>query len=202
MQYPSNGSGRRPTSHPFAPHEATLRSLFQSSPPSSIDAPEVRALLKTAHDAATRICRRIRFEPCAEQATLAVHVWQRELQQKIPESYDSSRPFFAYTYRALTFIIYRLARESGLWDDPEMKSAAAAAEPAAHGNDPAYLAQLSELPELVATLPESLRITIIMRFFDGRTTKEIAAILKITPNAARLRIHRAMTLFRCLFDLS
>ncbi len=72
-------------------------------------------------------------------------------------------------------------------------------EPVAHSNDPAYLAQISELPELVATLPEPLRSVVIMRYFDDRTTKQIAEILDISRNAVRLRIHRAIEQLRSVF---
>ncbi len=197
-----NGSRQRKSTHPLARHEPDLHTVFRSSPPCSIDAPAAQALHQTAIDAATGICRRIGFEPYREQATLAVHNWHRELQGNIPDSYDAHRPLFPYMYRALTFIIYRMARESGMKRVTQIEFSPLTSDPVAHSSDPAYLAQISELPELVATLPDALRTIIVMRYFDDRSTPEIAKILQITRNAVRLRIHRAIQHLRDNFGLS
>jgi RNA polymerase sigma-70 factor (ECF subfamily) len=51
---------------------------------------------------------------------------------------------------------------------------------------------------LIAELPEPHRGTLILRYVDGLTPREIAAALDISENAAAVRIHRAVARLRAL----
>jgi RNA polymerase sigma-70 factor (ECF subfamily) len=54
--------------------------------------------------------------------------------------------------------------------------------------------------ECIAELPEAYRTVLMMRDIEDLSTQEVAALLGITPNAAKIRLHRArqalMTLLR------
>jgi RNA polymerase sigma-70 factor (ECF subfamily) len=52
--------------------------------------------------------------------------------------------------------------------------------------------------EAVARLPDQYREVIVLRDFEGLDTEETAAALGITPNAAKIRLHRARLALRTL----
>lgn len=49
-------------------------------------------------------------------------------------------------------------------------------------------------------LPENHRIALLLRDIDGLPTDEMADILNISPNAAKIRVHRAHQALRTLLD--
>ena len=49
-------------------------------------------------------------------------------------------------------------------------------------------------------LPETYRIVLLLRDIEEMTTEETASILGITPNAVKLRLHRARQALRTLLD--
>jgi RNA polymerase sigma-70 factor (ECF subfamily) len=52
--------------------------------------------------------------------------------------------------------------------------------------------------EAIARLPESYRTVLLMRDIEGRNTEETAAAMGITPNAVKIRLHRARMALRAL----
>lgn len=55
------------------------------------------------------------------------------------------------------------------------------------------------LDAAIADLAERDRLTIVLRYFDGRSMKEIAGVLNTTEDAAKMRHHRAMEKLRRFF---
>ena len=49
-------------------------------------------------------------------------------------------------------------------------------------------------------LPETYRIVLLLRDIEEMTTEETASILGITPNAVKIRLHRARQALRTLLD--
>lgn len=52
--------------------------------------------------------------------------------------------------------------------------------------------------EAIAQLPDSYRVVLLMRDIEGRDTEETAAELGLTPNAVKIRLHRARLALRKL----
>ncbi len=53
-----------------------------------------------------------------------------------------------------------------------------------------------ELSQAVMELPESLRTTLVLREYEGLSTRETAQTLNISESAAKVRLHRARTALR------
>ncbi|GJM41533.1 MAG: RNA polymerase subunit sigma-24 [Ardenticatenaceae bacterium] len=49
----------------------------------------------------------------------------------------------------------------------------------------------TQLRQAISTMPESLQTVFILREFEGMSTAETAVTLKISPSAAKVRLHRA-----------
>jgi RNA polymerase sigma-70 factor (ECF subfamily) len=52
--------------------------------------------------------------------------------------------------------------------------------------------------EAIDRLPESYRVVLLLRDIDGLSTEEAAKMLEITPNAVKIRLHRARMALRTL----
>lgn len=50
----------------------------------------------------------------------------------------------------------------------------------------------------IAMLPESFRMVLLLRDIEGLTTAEAASVLNTTPNAVKIRLHRARMALRTL----
>ncbi len=53
---------------------------------------------------------------------------------------------------------------------------------------------------LIDELPELYRNVLILRDIEGMDTKEAAELLEVTPNAVKIRLHRARIALRTLLD--
>jgi RNA polymerase sigma-70 factor, ECF subfamily len=54
--------------------------------------------------------------------------------------------------------------------------------------------------KLIDQLPESYRVVLIMRDLEEMSTEETAAALGVTPNAVKVRLHRARQALRTLLE--
>ena len=54
--------------------------------------------------------------------------------------------------------------------------------------------------EAIDQLPDAYRIVLLLRDIEEKTTEETAAILGITANAVKIRLHRARQALRTLLD--
>jgi len=54
--------------------------------------------------------------------------------------------------------------------------------------------------ELIDELPESYRIVLVLRDLEEVPTDEVARLLQVTPNAVKIRVHRARQALRTLLD--
>jgi RNA polymerase sigma-70 factor (ECF subfamily) len=52
----------------------------------------------------------------------------------------------------------------------------------------------------IAELPESYRLVLMLRDIEGLDTEEAATVLQVTPNACKLRLHRARQALRELLE--
>jgi DNA-directed RNA polymerase specialized sigma24 family protein len=188
------------SSHPFAQHETALQSLIRLQP--DLD-PHARELLDRAvteaYDAAIRaatgFCRRIDFRPHAERGMEAVHEWFCQLRPHAAKGYRPDIPLFPYAYAALWYIVLGMARH-----ERRFAGVPIVIDPADDRSSPAQLAELQELKELVDYLPEGLRNTVLLRYFQGYSSKEAAAVLSASVNAVDLRIHRAILNLRAKLE--
>jgi RNA polymerase sigma-70 factor (ECF subfamily) len=58
----------------------------------------------------------------------------------------------------------------------------------------------AQVREAIAMLPESYRTVLMLRDIEEMDTGEVAALLGITPNAVKIRLHRARQALRTLID--
>ncbi len=67
-----------------------------------------------------------------------------------------------------------------------------------HGPEAALLNKETReaMDTAVATLPETLRSVFLLRDVDGLSTEEVATVLNISTNAAKVRLHRARLALR------
>jgi hypothetical protein len=56
--------------------------------------------------------------------------------------------------------------------------------------------ELADLPLLVLHLPDTLKLVILLIFWEGRTEKETARVLKISDRTVRNRLHSALKILR------
>ena len=54
----------------------------------------------------------------------------------------------------------------------------------------------TEILELIRTLPDAYRETLVLRLVEGMTGPEIAARTGLTPASVRVNLHRGMKLLR------
>lgn len=54
--------------------------------------------------------------------------------------------------------------------------------------------------ELVNELPETYRVALLLRDIEELPTEEVARMLDVTPNAVKIRVHRARQALRALLD--
>lgn len=54
--------------------------------------------------------------------------------------------------------------------------------------------------DAIDQLPENYRLTLLLRDIDELPTEQVAEILNITPNAVKIRVHRAHQALRTLLD--
>jgi RNA polymerase sigma-70 factor (ECF subfamily) len=59
---------------------------------------------------------------------------------------------------------------------------------------------VSDLRNALGRLPERFRIPLVLYYFDGRSTENIAAALDISPEAVRMRLSRARGELRKLLE--
>lgn len=76
-------------------------------------------------------------------------------------------------------------------DDGEQRSGVPATA-ATHVED----AEAAQVLELIRTLPEAYRETLILRLVEGMTGPEIAERTGLTPGSVRVNLHRGMALLR------
>jgi RNA polymerase sigma-70 factor (ECF subfamily) len=55
-----------------------------------------------------------------------------------------------------------------------------------------------QVREAIDSLPETFRTVLLLRDIEGLSSQETASMLKITPNAVKLRLHRARMALRAL----
>ena len=69
---------------------------------------------------------------------------------------------------------------------------------------PVELAARAESREFVRRsiddLPESYRVVLVLRDLEELSTEEAARLLEVTPNAVKIRLHRARQALRSLLD--
>jgi peroxiredoxin len=75
----------------------------------------------------------------------------------------------------------------------------AARHAAAQPQDPQWKEVELELDDAMATLPEPTRGVLVLRFFEGKTAREVGQQLGISEEAARKRVSRAVDELRELF---
>lgn len=77
-------------------------------------------------------------------------------------------------------------------------------EPVRAWGEPVRAAQIRELRgtvrDAIEHLPESHRNVLILRDIEGLSTAETAELLETTPNAVKVRLHRARQALRTLLD--
>ncbi len=108
---------------------------------------------------------------------------------------------------ALMKLRTRRRKDEVLIDDllPRFMEDGHALEPALPWSESAEaLAQRGETAQLVRdsidTLPETYRVVLMLRDIEELDTAEVAAVLGITPNAVKIRLHRARQALRTLLD--
>ncbi|HTE06771.1 MAG TPA: sigma-70 family RNA polymerase sigma factor [Planctomycetota bacterium] len=101
----------------------------------------------------------------------------------------------------------RRRHDEVLIDDllPRFKADGHALEPAAPWRDSAEaLLSVRETGEIVRAsidkLPETYRVVLMLRDIEELDTDETAALLGVTPNAVKIRLHRARQALRTLLD--
>ncbi len=54
--------------------------------------------------------------------------------------------------------------------------------------------------ELIEQLPDNYRVVLLLRDLEELSTDEVARMLEVTPNAVKIRVHRARQALRTLLD--
>jgi RNA polymerase sigma-70 factor (ECF subfamily) len=130
-------------------------------------------------------------QAAAEQITRDVfaHVWEH------PESFDPAQGSMRSWIGTLTHrrAVERLRREhaaaAGLPDGPD-----APLEPPSVEEEILAAATAARVQYVVGSLPQALRETLLLTYFGGRTYREAAAELGITPATAKHRMRLGLQL--------
>ena len=126
---------------------------------------------------------------------VAQQTWVAALRSP-PDDARSPRGWLATVARR---VVSRMARTDGRREGRERSVA-----PRESAVDPARLTERVEMQRRVAdavlSLDEPYRSTVVMRYFEDRTPKEIAAALSIPPATVRTRLHRALAMLRGRLD--
>jgi RNA polymerase sigma factor (sigma-70 family) len=172
-----------------------------------------------AHDAFAELVRRhvdhvyaAALRQTARDADAAEEVTQRVfilLAQKAPQlvAGDPNVLLGGWLFNALRFIAKDVIRKEERRARHEKKAAemadhmrrAASRHPAAQPHDPAWQEVEQELDDAMAALPEPTRGVLVLRFFEGKTAREVGEQLGISEEAARKRVSRAVEELRARF---
>ena len=109
--------------------------------------------------------------------------------------YDPSRPFRVWIFAiAANHVRDLLRRKRAAPLDPELE---ADLPDLSIPEDPALIAEdRAALMGAVDRLPPDLRVVVLLHFQQDLPPREVADVLGITPNAARIRLYRALRALR------
>lgn len=105
----------------------------------------------------------------------------------------------AFLYRTTNNLIIdhsRKKREASLEHELEQNPGW---EPADQSPSPEHATMLSQLRDSLEQLPEEERQLLVWRYVDDLDPKDIADILKITPNNVSVRLNRAVQLLKTFY---
>lgn len=124
--------------------------------------------------------------------------------QRARSTYDPERDPRAWLFAIATNRVRAEWRSKGR--SPEARALpldldAAPALPSSNGGAPAESALLERTRALVEDLPRGMRITVLLHAYEGLPFDEVAAILRIRPDACRKRYSRALKLLREQLEL-
>lgn len=111
----------------------------------------------------------------------------------------------AFLYRVANNLIVDFARRKKLRKEESLETLREEKgfDPPAEEDDSAAVRIDSErVLNLLHEMDEPLRTVIILRYVDGLLPREIAELLKISPNVVSVRIHRGMEKLRSLVAFS
>lgn len=109
---------------------------------------------------------------------------------------DNLKPFL---YRVATNLIIDGVRRKKEQNLDDLMAAHVLDEPSHRGDlDMEQRALIRQVRDLIDQLPEADRELIRMRYLDDLDPKDIAVILKITPNHVSVRLNRAIAKLRAL----
>ncbi|MGH7192148.1 MAG: RNA polymerase sigma factor [Candidatus Saccharimonadales bacterium] len=116
-----------------------------------------------------------------------VRAWQRLADLREPQRFG---PWLCSMVRNLAHDAGRRARRESC-----ARAVVSSTIPTHRGGDPAVHAEQRESEQRINTALESLdelsRAAIVMRYYDGMTSKQIAPLLGLTPAAVDMRLMRA-----------
>ncbi|MBP0959278.1 MAG: RNA polymerase sigma factor [Oscillospiraceae bacterium] len=59
-----------------------------------------------------------------------------------------------------------------------------------------YENSYGEISEILKTIPEKIRVVIILHYIEGYSTEEIAKVIKRTPSAVKMRLKKGREMLR------
>ncbi len=103
----------------------------------------------------------------------------------------------AFLYKTLTNLIIDHSRKKKESSLDELMEDSDWAEPGASENEAHEISSLfEEIKGVMCGLPKDVQELITMKYIDDMDIKEIAEVLKISPNSASVRLHRALEKLR------
>ena len=107
----------------------------------------------------------------------------------------------AFLYRVANNLIIDAARKKKEESLEDLMEAAKAMEPSYEGEKAIQSsAMISQMKEVMLTLPDEYREVLTLRYIDDLDPKEIAHILGISPNNVSVRLNRATKALKGHFD--
>lgn len=135
-------------------------------------------------------CRFLRDEGEAEDITQETFI----RVHRAASSYSPEAKFTTWLYTIVKNLCFNVIRKRQGADVVSIEDETMPEIPSA-SEDPSVLLERKQLStrvrKAVAGLPENLRMAVILKKFYGLSYEEIAKIFGCTPNAVKLRVHRA-----------
>jgi RNA polymerase sigma-70 factor, ECF subfamily len=165
---------------------------------SQIEALDFESVHREYRERIRRYLRHLAGEAEADDLTQAVFL----KVSKALAGFRGESSLSTWIYRIATNVARDHARKTGGWDNAEIEAAEELPDPDREAADRAYIKHEMRacVRDLIEQLPENYRAVLLLSDFEELPNAELAAILGLSLETVKIRLHRARTRLRAILE--